>query len=466
MIDRAEIMELAGKLFLRPEIVEKDYVLGWLLAGIGQHPDLRDTWVFKGGTCLKKIHFETYRFSEDLDFTLSESVQVDEAFLLRAFGQVVRYVYDSCGIEILQDQTRFEVYTNQRGGRNAEGRVYYRGPLRPTGSPPRIKLDITADEVIVLEPERLRVAHPYTDDPTGGIMVLSYPFAEVFAEKIRALAERGRPRDLYDVVNLFRREVGRAAQKELRECLEEKCLFKGIPVPELPAIEANRSELEADWGAMLAPQLPALPPFDTFWEELGPLFRWLRQEEVPTAPPPCPMGSGERPVYLGRAGTWTAEIGSGSLELIRFAASSHLCVDLDYVDESGRFGTRVIEPYSLRTTSAGYHVLHAEHADGSGHRAYRVDRIQGARVTNRGFTPRFQIELTASGPIRAPQSVEHARRTRRADRPKPGPTYIYECRYCGKRFSRSKMDGTLRPHKDKDGWPCSGRTGYLVDTRY
>jgi predicted nucleotidyltransferase component of viral defense system len=73
MIARAEVMELAARLSLRPDIVEKDYVLGWLLAGIGQHPDLRDTWVFKGGTCLKKIHFETYRFSEDLDFTLESA---------------------------------------------------------------------------------------------------------------------------------------------------------------------------------------------------------------------------------------------------------------------------------------------------------------------------------------------------------------------------------------------------------
>jgi len=30
------------------------------------------SWAFKGGTCLKKCYFETYRFSEDLDFTLTE----------------------------------------------------------------------------------------------------------------------------------------------------------------------------------------------------------------------------------------------------------------------------------------------------------------------------------------------------------------------------------------------------------
>jgi predicted nucleotidyltransferase component of viral defense system len=60
MIDRQEILEFVGEVGLDPNVVEKDYVLGWMLAGIAQHPRTRDTWVFKGGTCLKKCYFETY----------------------------------------------------------------------------------------------------------------------------------------------------------------------------------------------------------------------------------------------------------------------------------------------------------------------------------------------------------------------------------------------------------------------
>ena len=36
MIDRSEIIRLAGELGLRPSVVEKDYVLGWVLAGIAR----------------------------------------------------------------------------------------------------------------------------------------------------------------------------------------------------------------------------------------------------------------------------------------------------------------------------------------------------------------------------------------------------------------------------------------------
>src|SRR5947207_15820151 len=57
MIDRREVLESASTLGLLPAVVEKDYVLGWVLAGINAHPALAESWVFKGGTCLKKMLF-------------------------------------------------------------------------------------------------------------------------------------------------------------------------------------------------------------------------------------------------------------------------------------------------------------------------------------------------------------------------------------------------------------------------
>jgi len=67
VISRADIVARVGEWGLREDVVEKDYVLGWLLWGIGTDPVLGDAWVFKGGTCLKKCYIETYRFSEDLE---------------------------------------------------------------------------------------------------------------------------------------------------------------------------------------------------------------------------------------------------------------------------------------------------------------------------------------------------------------------------------------------------------------
>lgn len=183
-------MDFSREFGLAAQVIEKDYVLGWLLAGISQHAVLGSEWIFKGGTCLKKCYFETYRFSEDLDFTIKSLDHLDEAFLKTAFQEIAGWVYDTTGIQIPPETVRFEVYTNPRGKISVQGRIGYRGPMMKNGDLPRIKLDLTNDEVLVLDPVSREVHHPYSDGPEDGIHVQSYSFEEVFAEKVRALAER------------------------------------------------------------------------------------------------------------------------------------------------------------------------------------------------------------------------------------------------------------------------------------
>ena len=56
--------------------------------GICQHPSLNSDLLFKGGTCLKKCYFETYRFSEDLDFTVTNPELLNEKTLRSTFTEV------------------------------------------------------------------------------------------------------------------------------------------------------------------------------------------------------------------------------------------------------------------------------------------------------------------------------------------------------------------------------------------
>jgi predicted nucleotidyltransferase component of viral defense system len=90
MIKKSEIMELSREFSLVANIIEKDYVLGWVLAGIANHQELFKNWIFKGGACLKKCYFETYRFSEDLDYTLIDTKHISEPFLLENFKPVAK----------------------------------------------------------------------------------------------------------------------------------------------------------------------------------------------------------------------------------------------------------------------------------------------------------------------------------------------------------------------------------------
>jgi predicted nucleotidyltransferase component of viral defense system len=481
MIDRTEILAVATDLSLTPEVVEKDYVLGWLLAGVYAHPDLAQAWIFKGGTCLKKCYFETYRFSEDLDFTVTEDSQLDAEFLARALGEVAAWVYENTGIEVPADQLRLDVYRNHRQGLSCEGRLYYHGPIRRVGSLPRIKLDLTADEVLVLPAVERPVNHPYSDSPEGGIAAQCNAYEEVLAEKTRALAERTRPRDLYDVVNLFRHGEFHPVAETVLDVLRRKCAFKEIPIPTFASLGGALEELTGDWDAMLRHQLPMLPPFASFWAELPQFFAWLETGLALPVLASAPLRPSEA-VFQPRVGLLRRQgiQGSSALETIRFAAANRLCVELDYVTVEGQRNVRRIEPYSLRRTQAGDILLYAVRSLDNQSRSYRLDGIRGAAVTDQSFAPRFLVELSPEriGPITLTTRTggghgvslprlgqrSYARTARRAR--KTGPTYVYQCTICGKKFPHSKRDSHLNRHKAPSGWQCSGRTGYLVDTKY
>ena len=163
------------------------------------------------------------------------------------------------------------------------------------------------------------------------------------------------------------------------------------------------------------------------------------------------------------------------LEKIRFAAANRLCVNMYYNNSY-----RLIEPYSLRRSQKGDILLNAvKHKTGE-IRSYRVDRIQSIEATDIAFIPKHAIELTPSGPISASQLTRRSggitlsrsstkRPTVRHStgrKPSFGPTYVVECPYCEKKFNRKQNNTKLNPHKDKYGYPCSGRNRHLVDIKY
>lgn len=482
MIPKYEVIELATQANLQTHVIEKDYVLGWLLAGIDQHALLREQWVFKGGTCLKKCYFETYRFSEDLDFTLRDASHINVEFLLETFAEVAEWIYEQSGIEIPSDRMKFEIYTNPRGVQSCQGRVYYKGPATYSGkhSMPRIKLDLTADEVVVEEPVSIPVRHNYSDFPEGGINIQSYSYAEVFAEKIRALKERTRPRDLYDVINFFRRPESREVVDDVRTVLTKKCEFKSITFPILADLDPHKEACAAGWEDQLGHQLQALPPFEAFWGELPTFFSWLENLESEEINQLSAIPS----QYEGEATTISLESGIpafSALNNVRFAAVNRLGVELDYRKENGQRSTYIIEPYSLRTTREGNMLLYGVKLPAGEIRCFRTDRIISATVTKQAFAPRYSIDFIPQGPVRLsarqvtstslaiPQRLASAptiRASRTPVRRSGGAKYVIQCSVCGKQFTRSTQNASLKAHKNKQGYACSGRTGYYVRTKY
>ncbi len=208
----------------------------------------------KGGTGIRKVYIENYRFSDDLDFTLLE--KMDSVTLNDSIENAVIGAKETSGINFIEEISIEE---------NINGfvvNVYFR-ILRSTGNPIKIKLDLTAPEreTVLLPLEKRKIIHQYSDDFHARIR--AYSLEEIVAEKIRALFERTRPRDLYDVWHLHN-EINNG---KVLNILYKKCMVKDVKI-DVQSLEDRRVDFADAWTNSLRHQIKALPNFDDVFCEV------------------------------------------------------------------------------------------------------------------------------------------------------------------------------------------------------
>src|ERR1035441_386582 len=244
MISKQDILDRAEEWQLRHDVVEKDYVLGWSSDVCSSDLETSTQWIFKGGTCLKKCYFETYRFSEDLDFTLLPEAVYEVEGLRQILVEVVGIAQELSGIVFPLDVVSVRARKDKLGRETFEGKIGYRGPLAIV-STPRILFDLTRHEPVLGEPESRPVFHPYPDQLPEGTTVQAYYLEELLAEKTRALLERTRPRDLYDVVFILESRAADFDLDETRGLFRGKCEAKSVTPPSSAELLASFDRLES-----------------------------------------------------------------------------------------------------------------------------------------------------------------------------------------------------------------------------
>ena len=95
MITKDEIEAKAEEFGLHAANIERDYVFGWLLAGIYSTSSLKGALILKGGNCFRKAYFPHTRFSNDLDF--SSTTVIQEANLTSELNSVCDFVQEQTG---------------------------------------------------------------------------------------------------------------------------------------------------------------------------------------------------------------------------------------------------------------------------------------------------------------------------------------------------------------------------------
>ncbi|MEW5936981.1 MAG: nucleotidyl transferase AbiEii/AbiGii toxin family protein [Candidatus Thermoplasmatota archaeon] len=254
MIPQNELKIAANRNGVPLTTIERDYVQGWILQFLPQA-----LFLLKGGTAIRKAYIPEYRYSDDMDFTVT--AHTDAEGIRRVLVDAIARAGDASGIRF-SDEIRL-----QDGENGFVGAIHFR-LHRAKGSPVRIKLDMTKaeNEPVALPVKSMPLNHPYSD--ARGFRLSVYSPEEIFSEKVRSLFQRTRPRDLYDVDCL----AGKIETKGLGDLAREKCRIKGVSI-DLGDLEQRKADFEMAWRASLEHQIAPLPDFRTIFERVMGIIR-------------------------------------------------------------------------------------------------------------------------------------------------------------------------------------------------
>jgi hypothetical protein len=254
LIDKRELLEKARKLKLSLQMVEKDYVLGWLLYGMKDFDEL----TFKGGTALSKIYFpKMWRLSEDLDFAFTG----DD---FRKISGRMSDVFDKISRESL---IKFMIKSEFSNPLYLQLKIGYDAVIGKNW----LKVDATKEDVLD-KAERKELKRSYSDYPKFSINVES--IEEIFSEKIRSLLERTKCRDYFDVWKLYSLHFDK---EKVLKLFRQKCEIKGIRFSDVEQIFPDDIEntLSPYWNPELGRLLNPLPDLNSVLEDLKAMLKFF-----------------------------------------------------------------------------------------------------------------------------------------------------------------------------------------------
>jgi len=214
---------------------------------------------FKGGTALSKVYFpRTWRLSEDLDFSYPGSFD----HLVAQLDSVFERVEGKSGI-VLRLRSRHE------NPGYLQLKIQYAAVLGKNW----IKLDINREEPID-RVVRKHLSRDFSDYQEFKIRVAS--LEDILAEKLRALIERKKCRDYFDVWKLMDLNV---ATEKVKAIFVSKCNTKGIEFNSLSQIFPRdlKEILQPYWIREMGRLVKPIPYMETVLKDLREKLGFLQE---------------------------------------------------------------------------------------------------------------------------------------------------------------------------------------------
>jgi uncharacterized protein len=269
MIKPQEISKIANREGVRPQQIEKDYIISWLLWGVYNHGFLKNALIFKGGTCIKKIFIKDYRYSEDIDFTIDPSLDnaLTDEDIYKAFNEIFGNIKEATNIDLSIPEESKDVHVSG----SIKFYIEYIGPLG--GKSDRIKTDIGKGEKLEFKVANKPILNVYSDlGEEEEVLITCYSLEEIVIEKMVALMGRTIPRDLYDFEYLTSTE-GIELQDIFIEFLLKAKHKHHDPKEFVKKVAAKEKVFEKAWTVNLSHQIKGLKKFTDVWRDFNKQLR-------------------------------------------------------------------------------------------------------------------------------------------------------------------------------------------------
>ena len=229
-----------------PRLIEKDYFCTVLL----EYLTAADVaLVFKGGTCLAKVHAEFYRLSEDLDFVIPISADASRSGRSERVSGLKKALHDLAG-----QLPVFRLVKPVAGVNNSKQYIASAGYASLLGQQEEtVKIEVGLREPL-LTPAINGSVRTLLLNPVSGRPLLRPGAArcisrlEAFAEKFRAALSRREAaiRDFYDLDYAVRKLGIQPQEAELVALVKQKLAVPGNAPVDIsgPRLDALRQQLE------------------------------------------------------------------------------------------------------------------------------------------------------------------------------------------------------------------------------
>lgn len=221
-------------------MIEQDLVISRALVELYNQPEVSNSLVFRGGTALNKIYISpSARYSEDIDFVQKRAESIGNTI------DAIRNALTSWLGEPLRKFTERSV------------KLIYRYQSID-GMSAKLKIEINTTEhfqVLPLKTEKFFVDSEWFK---GSSDIITYEIDELIATKLRALYQRRKGRDLFDLWYVGINELINLNQ--VTDIFTKYCIHNGIQISKEEFIrnlkqKKNHHDFHMDMNILLPPKL-------------------------------------------------------------------------------------------------------------------------------------------------------------------------------------------------------------------